>query len=172
MLYLNTHTHTHPTPPPLAMIRREFLSRVGDYEAPRLASGVRPPSSQGQRTRRWLGQCVHWILCAVIARMTVFLILYVLHRPLSRVALLLGGWACTAEREQTKIWVVLVIIPLFLDSAQFIIQAFWLRANPLEEGPPSSSGTMQAAGEDAEMLVVESSVPPATDEMPGSLEGM
>ena len=101
----------------------EPLSRIGDYEAaPDPSSGLRPPSSDHDRAMRWLGQVAHWVLCAAVARVVDFGILYLAAGRLERTANLIGWWACSHAQVSAKVWLHVVAIPLVLDAAQFLVQ--------------------------------------------------
>jgi hypothetical protein len=105
----------------------EPLSRIGDYEAAPNLIGVRAPSTFGQRAGRWLAQVLHWVSCAVLGRLCVFLILYSLHDPFGHVATWFGGWACSQREVELKTWLFIVLIPVSLDAIQFVVQSFWLK---------------------------------------------
>eukprot|EP00048_Salpingoeca_helianthica_P001035 m.46020 g.46020 ORF g.46020 m.46020 type:complete len:254 (-) comp11069_c0_seq1:20-781(-) len=105
----------------------EPLSRIGDYEAAPNLIGVRAPSSFAQRAGRWLAQVLHWVICAVLGRLCVFVILYSLHNPFGHVATWFGAWACTESQVELKTWLFIVLVPVSLDAIQFVVQSFWLK---------------------------------------------
>eukprot|EP00966_Prymnesium_polylepis_P085437 1978089-Prymnesium_polylepis.1 len=103
----------------------EPLSRVGDYEARRdSATGMQPPSSNGQRVLRWAAQVTHWIGCALVARALETGLLFALLHPLMRVANGLGWWACTSGEVLAKQWINLMVLPIGLDAIQFTVQNY------------------------------------------------
>ena len=106
----------------------EYLSRVGDYEAPPSPiDHTRVPSDFRQRFRRWFGQLMHWVICAIIGRLCVFALLFALHSPFGHIASLLGSWGCSNQGLQVKTWIFVVVIPVSMDATQFVVQNFWLK---------------------------------------------
>ena len=115
--------------------RLELLSRIGDYEAARdPVTGVRPPSSTGDRARRWGWQVLHWLGCAVVARALSFGLLLLLLQPALRVANLLGWWACTQPQIVAKYWINMLVLPIALDAAQFAVQNYFLDGRKAKAG--------------------------------------
>eukprot|EP00038_Savillea_parva_P003367 m.124587 g.124587 ORF g.124587 m.124587 type:complete len:367 (+) comp11156_c0_seq9:574-1674(+) len=110
----------------------EFLARIGDYESrPDPITRHREPSTTQDRVRRWGYQVLHWLLCALVARIIDFAILYALAQPLARVAAGVGWWACSRTEVEIKQWLNILVFPIFLDSIQFLVQNFFLKNKEL-----------------------------------------
>lgn len=74
---------------------------------------------------------LHWLLCAVCARVVDFGILVALSPQLARVAAGLGWWACTKQQVQMKQWLNILVLPILLDSVQFVVQNYFLKNQQL-----------------------------------------
>eukprot|EP00051_Salpingoeca_urceolata_P029903 m.491402 g.491402 ORF g.491402 m.491402 type:complete len:396 (-) comp29876_c0_seq1:47-1234(-) len=105
----------------------EHLSRIGDYERPKDEHGLRAPSTNGERCKRWLSQTLHWTVCVVLARLVVFGLLWALHGQLAHIATLIGEWGCHGSSITLKTWLSVVIIPVVVDVVQVVIQDLWLK---------------------------------------------
>jgi hypothetical protein len=106
----------------------EPLSRIGDYEAMPDLNGERPESTDLQRVQRWASQVVHWLACALFARIVeTFVILLPLLEQLVLAANALGWWACSKAEVEAKQWLNLMVAPLLLDAGQFTVQNFVLK---------------------------------------------
>lgn len=65
----------------------EFLSRIGDYDSkPDPITGFREASSTFQCVNRWGYQVLHWVVCAAVARVLDFGIMYLGASILARIA--------------------------------------------------------------------------------------
>ena len=125
----------------------EFLARIGEYEAKRDANGDLPPSTFLERFLRWFFQMLHWVLCCIVGRLCVFFLLYLAHDPLGHIAILFGYWACGQHSTDTKVWTNVVIVPLFLDSTQYIVQNFWLKAKKPQRGQQAEGEATNDGGD-------------------------
>lgn len=116
--------------------RTMHFGRIGDYEAPLdPVTGERPPSTDGDRVRRWGWQVAHWLLCALVARILETGVLFALLGPLMRVANTLGWWACSEAEVIAKQWLNLMIFPIGLDLVQFTVQNYVLDGRGHTEKP-------------------------------------
>mmetsp|Transcript_27357 Transcript_27357/g.71717 ORF Transcript_27357/g.71717 Transcript_27357/m.71717 type:complete len:332 (-) Transcript_27357:271-1266(-) len=126
----------------------EFLGRIGDYESrPDPLTRHREPSTSAQRVQRWGYQVLHWLICAFVARVIDFAILYALAQELARVAAGLGWWACSKEQVQAKQWLNILVLPILLDSIQFLVQNHFLKNRELLT--EQEDATAEASGDDS-----------------------
>lgn len=124
----------------LAAKTRRFknLARVGQY-ASLDKDGNEVYTSRSQYLLRWFYQMLHWVFCAIVTRAANFsLILYPLRYQLQTIAVFMGWWSCSESEVNAKVWVVVVILPVFFDAMQFLIQNYFLKADPIKVETRSS----------------------------------